>query len=211
MTSLRLFLRSSYPIERMLALTDGVYAIVLTLLVLDLKVPEVSGPTNTDLRTDLIAQIPNFIAYLVSFVLVAFFWMNHERLFAVTKRCDERMMVVNAVHLLMVSLVPYTASLIGHYEGDRIAAMMFCANMGLASLTMVLLHRALYAHPEWLSDQLEGNWITMPWSVAYLGPILGVMTMLVVLVSIEGALALWFLLPLRNTWYRRSAQNRATT
>lgn len=51
----------------------------------------------------------------------------------------------------------------------------------------------------------------MPWSVAYLGPILGVMTMLVVLVSIEGALALWFLLPLRNTWYRRSAQNRATT
>lgn len=133
MTSLRLFLRSSYPIERMLALTDGVYAIVLTLLVLDLKVPEVSGPTNTDLRTDLIAQIPNFIAYLVSFVLVAFFWMNHERLFAVTKRCDERMMVVNAVHLLMVSLVPYTASLIGHYEGDRIAAMMFCANMGLAS------------------------------------------------------------------------------
>lgn len=55
------------------ALTDGVYAIALSLLVLDLKAPEVPGITNLELAADLLRQAPNFVAYVISFLSVAFF------------------------------------------------------------------------------------------------------------------------------------------
>ncbi len=82
MGSLRLFVTTIYRPDRLCALTDGVYAIVLTLLVLELKAPELPGMTNPQLRDDLLRQGPNVAAYLISFVAVSFFWIQHHRVFA---------------------------------------------------------------------------------------------------------------------------------
>lgn len=199
MKSLRLFLPSSYSLERLCALTDGVYAIVITLLVLDLKTPELPGITDRALRADLLAQMPNFVAYLVSFIVIVFFWSNHHRLFAVVKQGHEGLIALNFAHLLMISLLPYTASLIGHYEQDQITGIVFSANLGLASLSLILLHRATAAAGR--VEDVEGRWIAMPWPVAYLGPIIALVSILVSFVSTELALVMWILLPLRNTYF----------
>ena len=198
MRVVHLFLKRSHTHDRLCAVADGVYAIALTLLVLDLKVPEVPGMSNPELRTDLIMQIPNFGAYVIAFLVVAFFWMNHHRIFQSAILCDEKALLLNLAHLLFISLTPYAASLIGHYEGDRIAAIVFSANLGLASLSLIALGHYVLDKEEWRTDDSGGTWIRVPWWTAYTGPGLALVSICVSFVSINAALLLWLLLPLRD-------------
>jgi len=198
MKTLHLFLKRSHAHDRLCAVADGVYAIALTLLVLDLKVPEVPGITNPQLTTDLVQQIPNFVAYLIGFLVVAFFWMNHHRIFQSAILCDEWALLLNLAHLLFISLTPYAASLIGHYEGDRIATILFSANLGLASLSLSVLGHYVLGKKEWRTDDSGGTWVKVPWWTAYTGPGLALGSIAVSFVSIDAALLLWLLLPLRD-------------
>lgn len=77
-------------LERLNALTDGVYAIVITLLVLDLKDPDTLGLNETQLLIDLQNHIPNFIAYAISFYMVAFLWMRNFWILRHLKKCAEK-------------------------------------------------------------------------------------------------------------------------
>jgi uncharacterized membrane protein len=198
MKTLHLFLKRAHTHDRLCAVADGVYAIALTLLVLDLKVPEVPGITNPQLTTDLFQQIPNFVAYVIGFLVVAFFWMNHHRIFQSAILCDEWALLLNLAHLLFISLTPYAASLISHYEGDRIATIVFSANLGLASLSLIVLGQYVLARKEWRTDDASGIWVKVPWWTAYAGPALALGSIVVSFVSIDAALLLWLLLPFRD-------------
>ena len=198
MNAMHLFLKHTHTHGRLCAVSDGVYAFALTLLVLDLKVPEVAGITNPQLTTDLLQQIPNFIAYAIGFSVVAFFWMNHHRIFQSVTSCDARTLILNFAHLLFISLTPYSASLIGHYEGDRIATIVFSSNLGLASLSMIVLAQYVLARKEWRTNETGGTWVKVPWWTAYTGPGIALVSILVSFVNINIALFLWFLLPLRD-------------
>ena len=201
MRAVHLFLKHTHTHDRLCAVSDGVYAFALTLLVLDLKVPEVAGTTNSRLTTDLFEQLPNFFAYIIGFSVVAFFWMNHHRIFQSVTSCDARALVLNFAHLLFISLTPYAASLIGHYEGDRIATIVFSANLGLASLSMNVLGQYVLAREEWRTDETGGTWVKVPLWVGYSGPGLAVVSIVVSLVSSNVALLLWLLLPLRDLFF----------
>lgn len=185
------FLKDSFAHERLVALTDGVYAIGLTLLVLDLKVPDVPGMTNRELRADVFLQFPNFIAYAIAFLVIAFYWMNHHRIFRSVTMCDERAVRLNLVHLLFVSLAPYTTSLIGHYEGDRVAAFVFSVNLGLASLSLAILALHVLAREDWRTDESGGTWMMIPWWTPYAGPLVAMISIVVSLWNITIALLLW--------------------
>jgi len=198
MRAMHLFLKHTHTHDRLCAISDGVYAFALTLLVLDLKVPEVAEITNPQLTTDLLQQIPNFIAYAISFSVVAFFWINHHRIFQSVTSCNARVLIFNFAHLLFISLAPYSASLIGHYEGDRIATIVFSANLGLASLSMIMLAQYVLAKKEWRTNETGGTWVKVPWWTAYSGPGIAVVSILVSFVNIDIALFIWFLLPLIN-------------
>jgi uncharacterized membrane protein len=195
---MHLFLKHSHTHGRLCALSDSVYAFALTLLVLDLKVPEVAGITNPQLIADLAQQLPNFAAYIIGFSVVAFFWVNHHRLFQSITSCNQRALVLNLVHLLFISLTPYGASLIGHYVGDRIATIVFSANLGLASLSLIMLGRYVLAREEWRTDEAGGTWVKVPWWIVYTGPGLAMVSIGVSFVSNDAALFLWILLPLRD-------------
>jgi uncharacterized membrane protein len=195
---MHLFLKHTHTHDRLCAVSDGVYAFALTLLVLDLKVPEVAGITNPQLTTDLLQQLPNFFAYAIGFSVVAFFWMNHHRIFQSVTSCDARALILNFAHLLFISLTPYAASLIGHYEGDRIATIVFSSNLGLASLSMIVLAQYVLARKEWRTNETGGTWVKVPWGTAYFGPAIALVSILVSFLSIDVALVLWFLLPLRD-------------
>jgi len=196
--TLHLFLKRSHAHDRLCAVSDGVYAIALTLLVLDLKVPDVPGITNSELTTDLVNQIPNFIAYIVGFLLIARFWINHHRIFQSAVLCDEWTLSLNLVHLFFISLTPYAASLIGHYEGDRIAAIIFSSNLGLASLSLTVLGHYVLKRKEWRTKESGGTWVVLPWWTAYSGSGVALGSILVSFMSINVALLLWLLLPLRD-------------
>jgi uncharacterized membrane protein len=94
-----LFWGQSNSLERLLALTDGIYAIVLTLLVLDLKIPEAPEVSNAELMADLIHQIPNFIAYLISFLVIVIFWMRNHWILQPLIKGNETVFWLNLLHV----------------------------------------------------------------------------------------------------------------
>jgi uncharacterized membrane protein len=181
--------------ERLRALTDGIYAIVATLLVLDLKIPETPGLTNTTLTADLFDQIPNFIAYLISFAVVAGLWMRNHWILEPLKKCNETTFWLNLLHLLFLTLIPFTASLIGHYEQDAIAVILFSGSLGLPGCSLLLIHRYVIPKTDWHGETTSRAWTSPNWLLDYPAPIFAMGSILLAFVSIPAALGLWFLLP----------------
>lgn len=183
-------------LERLLALTDGVYAIVLTLLVLDLKIPEGHNVSNAELLRDLIDQIPNFIAYLISFVVIVIFWMrNHWILIPLTK-CHETVFWLNLLHVFFLSLIPYTSSLVGHYEEDSLAVMIFSGSLGLCGLSLLFLHLHVINKPEWLEKPPTKQWIAPNWWVDYPAPYIALGSIGLAFLNLHAALGIWLVAPL---------------
>jgi uncharacterized membrane protein len=126
--------------ERLLALSDGVVAIALTLLVLDLRVPAVSllhhHPNSaSELATQLGHGTDQLISYGVSFYVIAQFWLTHHRVFRVVTGHSEGLAWWNFAFLFTITLVPFTAGLLGSYAENPLAVDIFAANLLLASLT----------------------------------------------------------------------------
>lgn len=122
--------------ERMNALTDGVFAIVLTLLVLELRLPETDESILALIRDDRRV----FIAWLISFLLIARFWLVHHAVTARLQQCHVGTLALNFGVLGMVSLVPFSADLIGTVRiTEPWSTIVFAGNVGLLSLSVGLL------------------------------------------------------------------------
>ena len=131
---------------RVEAFSDGVFAIAITLLILDVKVP--SGPAG-HLGAALARQWPTYGAFLLSFAFIGIMWVNHHRLFSHIRRSDSRLLFLNLLLLLGVTVVPFpTALLAAHYNtADRaVAAAVFNGTyVVLAVFFNVLWHHAVRA------------------------------------------------------------------
>jgi len=180
---------------RLLALTDGVYAIVITLLVLDLRVPETQQLNEASLVADLRGQTPNFFAYLISFSMVTFLWIRHHWTFTPIEKCNFKTFWLNFLHLLFVTLIPYTASLIGHYEGDIIAVILFFGSIGLATLSLIFLHRYVVTRTEWHGKDVTKEWLSPNWLMLYPSLVFSLGSILISFINVYAALVLWLLLP----------------
>jgi uncharacterized membrane protein len=104
---------------RIEAFSDGVFAIALTLLVLDIKVPSLEQSELTSLGTELVHSLPNVIAFAASFFFVLVMWINHHRLFTVIRRADNNLMLLNGLLLFGVTLVPFPTAVVAEYIGTR--------------------------------------------------------------------------------------------
>ncbi len=118
------------PTGRIEALTDAVFAIAMTLLVLNLAVPEASsGLTNIELHKILIGQVHKFYNYVLSFILLAVFWVVHHQQFHWIKRTDYRFLWINIFILILVALIPFSTDLVGNFKSDIVAETFFAGNM----------------------------------------------------------------------------------
>jgi uncharacterized membrane protein len=124
---------------RIMAFTDGVMAVAITLLVLNLEVPRVPASELNEAVADL---LPSLIAYLLAFALVGRFWIVHHRLFETLRAFDATLMTLNLAFLAFIVLVPFGTELFDRYTDEPLAAAVFGAIMGLAALT----HWSMSAH-----------------------------------------------------------------
>lgn len=153
--------RTAYGVERLGALTDGVFAIVMTLLVLELKVPEVAAGEPQILGEDLVGLLPNFVAWLVSFVLLARFWIIHHDVLSALRQCHLPTVVMNFVLLGLASLIPFASALIGTYELQVWPVTIFSAVVAGTGLAAGLFSRhvkRLPASREDVRPHLDWHW-----------------------------------------------------
>ena len=129
-----------FGVSRVAALSDGIFAIAITLLVFALEVPDVSQPTSPgELREALDGMWPQFSAYFQTFLIVGAFWIGHHRAFRRMVGEDDRLVWLNLLFLLTVSFMPFPANLVGRYPENRTAVVVYSASLAAVSLTYAAL------------------------------------------------------------------------
>ena len=121
-------------VERLLALSDGVVAIALTLLVLQLKVPAGGAATAGALARALGQDANQFDSYLISFYVIAQFWLAHHRVFRQITGQRESLAWWNFAFLFTITIMPFTSDLLGQYSDNPLAVTIFALNLLAASL-----------------------------------------------------------------------------
>jgi uncharacterized membrane protein len=118
-------------LSRVVAFSDGVMAVAITLLVLNLEVPEVTGEDLEDALADL---VPSLGAYLLAFALIGRFWVLHHNLFERLRGFDATVMALNLLFLALIALLPFSTDLYDEYTDEGLAAAVLGATLGLAAV-----------------------------------------------------------------------------
>lgn len=174
---------------RIEAFSDGVFAIAITLLILDVHVPQ-DLPEDISLGRALLAQWPQYLAFIVSFLFIGVMWLNHHRLFTLIKKSDHGLIIWNLLLLLGATVVPFPTSLLAAYmqkPGAQTAAMVYSGLYILLGVVFLglwqhALRRNLLATN---ADPIMVKWISGWYRF---GPLLWLVTLLIGLVSAPLAL-----------------------
>lgn len=130
--------------SRIEAFSDGVIAIIVTLLVLEIKIPEFEDHTLAGFLAAMAPLIPKLIGFAFSFFTVAIFWVNHHNFFHRIKHSTWRLLWHNNLLLFFLSVVPFTTGFVGDYPFDRFVVAMYAFNLLLAGIAFSLMwHYAL--------------------------------------------------------------------
>ena len=133
-------------LERMIFFSDAVFAIAITLLALEIRLPDVArGFNNTLLFSTLVNMWPQYFGYAISFLVIGSFWLAHHRKFRYIIRLDNRLLQLNLLLLMAVAFVPFPSSVIS-VSGNRTATIFYALVMILASFIFVALWRYALRH-----------------------------------------------------------------
>ena len=150
------FTHGELRLGRIEAFSDGVFAIIVTLLVLDLKLPPLTDATSVgELAQGLIAQLPRFLSWLISFIIVCKFWLNHHHLLGRARYANYGMAWLNSLFLMFQSFIPFPTGLMGEYPTNPLAVTIFGLVMAANTVMFILLQRYILRHlikPEFAAD-----------------------------------------------------------
>ena len=119
-------LRKEFQLERMILFSDAVFAIAITLLVIEIKIPdkeflkEHGGLSDKALLHALDELVPKFVGYLISFCLIGLYWSIHHRLFGFVTNYDRKLLFLNLLFLFFVALMPFSTGFYGEFAGSEL-------------------------------------------------------------------------------------------
>ena len=126
--------------SRLHALTDGIFAIVMTLMVLELKLPAVRGTANHQLWAALQAQKTIFASYFISFAVLFVYWRAHNFVLTIlAKNIDINLLSINGIFLFLVGLIPFSTQLAGTYNKIPLAISLYATNIIVIGLTLLIM------------------------------------------------------------------------
>lgn len=115
-TQLHNELKKEFQLERLILFSDAVFAIAITLLVIEIKIPAIHGQvTNQKLLNELGLLIPKFIGFLISFMLIGLYWTVHHRMFGFVTSYSKKLIILNLVFLFFIALMPFSTGFYSEY------------------------------------------------------------------------------------------------
>jgi uncharacterized membrane protein len=180
---------------RLEAFSDGVIAVIITIMVLELKVPH-----GTDLRA-LRSELPTFVAYVLSFINVGIYWNNHHHMLKATKRIDGRSMWANLHLLFWLSLVPLTTAWAGENHLAPVPTAAYGFVLMMAAIAWTLLQTSLVAcngNDSRLAHAIGNDWKGKASLAAYIVSIAAAFVAPIVSAALIVAVAALWLIPDRR-------------
>jgi TMEM175 potassium channel family protein len=183
--------------NRIEALTDGVFAVAMTLLVLDIKVPELQQPLATaGLPLKLLSLWPKFLSYTISFVILGVYWVGHHVQLSFIRRADRPLLWINILFLLWVALVPFSTALLSEYATTRIAIAIYGANLIAIGLTLALHWWYATTENRHVDPDIDRGLVRGAMYRTLMGPLVYVIAIGLSFFRAEVSLALYALVPI---------------
>lgn len=187
------------PTNRIETLADGIFAIAMTLLVLGISVPNLPSSTDPQVfNAYIFSIIPEIFVYILSFILLAVFWLNHH-VFIVIKKSDITLLWINIFFLMSIAIVPFTTSLIGKYGQFHLSVLIFDLNM----LVVGILFYSIFAYAarhDFIAESVKKNSTVIQRSNLIL-PILASIAIIISFFNSIWSVFIFFLLPITFTLY----------
>jgi uncharacterized membrane protein len=189
--------RGARETGRIEAFSDGVFAIAITLLVLDLKVPKPAELGAAGLLSALGKQWPAFLAYLTSFATILVMWVNHHKMFNHIHRTDDAFLFLNGFLLLFITFVPFPTSLVADYlqhRESRTAAAVYAGTYEALAIAFNLLWSYASRSGSLLAPQVDLVQVQAIRKQYATGPFLYLVAFALVFVSVPASLVMCLLL-----------------
>ena len=180
-------------LSRTLALSDGIFAIAMTLLAFQIQPPDLHGSEVHHLASALGALGNRYFVYVLSFAVIGTLWLAHHRIFRNVRRADEALMSLNVLFLMAVAALPFPSAVMGLYGSEPAAVVLYAASIAVAgsllgALLILARHRRLLG-PESHEGVVAGLWnsastvvvFTLSIPVALVAPTVAPYTWLVVI------------------------------
>lgn len=166
--------RRAFDYARTVALSDGVFAIALTLLVLNLSIPILAAGHYGELGRRLLDRGPEFGSYALSFAVIALLWVRHHAFFRLIDTIDTRLTVLNLAYLGFVAFLPYPTRVLGVYGNEPASVVLYASTCGIigviAGLTRIHARRAhLFSDEGAAAIERREHWSLAP--LVFLGSI----------------------------------------
>jgi uncharacterized membrane protein len=146
--------------SRIAALVDGIFAVAMTLLVLDLKLPEgLKMSSDAEVWRQLLELTGRFSTYTLSFIVLGTFWIGHHSLFHFVRKVNRGLLWLNLLFLLFITLLPFSTNLLSGHTNLQIPIVVYGINLLLISSVSLLQLGYLAHHAELSHDQLTPSWI----------------------------------------------------
>lgn len=137
-------LRKEFQLERMILFSDAVFAIAITLMVIEIKIPdkefltEHGGISDTTILNSLNHLLPKFVGYIVSFTFIGLYWTIHHRMFGFVTNYDRRLLFLNLLFLFFIALMPFSTGFYSEYAGTELIQQQLKVPMTFYALNFSL-------------------------------------------------------------------------
>jgi len=185
---------------RLVALIDGVFAVAMTLLVLDLKLPSQSGNLVAALRQ----MLPGFFVYLIAFASIAGYWTIHIFNFRLIRLADGPMVLLSLVNLLFITLYPVTAAILGAYPLNPIAAGCLSANSILYCISAWAVWSHAATNLQLLAEDADPRILQRVSRIMLLVAVGLTLAIPLAFLSVPVAYAIWILCAPVSAWWVRT-------
>ena len=189
------FREASADLQRVIALSDGIFAFALTLLALDLRLPEIPNLTVED---GLAGLLPKLLIFLISFLVIGNQWDVHQRTFLHIAEADAKFALLNLLSLLFVIILPAAAAILGRYPTKPLAIICFGLNSALLGLSSWLAWSHASGSGHLLDSKIDPNLVSMISRLWFSTPVVFFLTIPLAFLNVYIVYILWLFLPIAS-------------
>jgi uncharacterized membrane protein len=181
--------------DRIVNLSDGVFAIAITLLILDIRVPDIpENMVSSQLPTALLSLWPKYLGYFLSFVGISVFWMIHHSIFRPIRAYDRTLLYLNFLFLMVVAFVPFPTSLLGEYGDYQLPVAIYAATLAVGRLLLTAMHWYSTRNDRLLEDTQDPATVRFFLIRGLTIPALFLFSIVISFFSVSAAIWTWFVM-----------------
>jgi uncharacterized membrane protein len=187
-------------LDRIVFFSDAVFAIAITLLVLDIKVPEI--PNNLvaeELPGQLLALWPKYFGYVLSFLVIITFWSIHHSIFSVIRGYDRGLIWLNSIFLMFVAFVPFPTSLLSEYGDHQLPVAIYAATLAIGRLLLTVIYWYATSGHRLVDPELTPQTVRFFLLRGLTIPVIFLLTIGISFFSVSAAIYSWLLLIVVDT------------